>query len=107
MNIMDTFNFNNVTISGFVVNTIEAIQENELSVVFELHHTYNDSSKSDVLYVAVKILSDRTSFQLARGLSRGDFVAVFGSLTSSVEKGMHSLFAVSYTHLTLPTICSV
>ena len=34
-------------------------------------------------------------------------VAIKGPLTTPVGGGMRSLNAVSYTHLTLPTICSV
>ena len=47
----------------------------------------------------------RSSFEIAAKRLSADIIN-FNSSTSSVAKG-ESLKAVSYTHLTLPTICSV
>ena len=56
----------------------------------------------------VVIGAGEVGFQLSKGLSEEDFdITIIEISKERVQRASESLDAVSYTHLTLPTICSV
>ena len=64
----------------------------------------------DLLTTAIRrhdLAAVATSIDAGRAPSSGDYSSVFSSFAFPEKRELLVLMTVSYTHLTLPTICSV